>query len=589
MSIAINPIFPVIGAQPATADVALQPGTVIDALVLKVLSAELVRIAIANLSIEVFSEVPLVKGQALQLAVSQTPDGIRLAIVKPGEGGAVTGGASPTAGAPRSPETSAAAAARVIDDSVAPHLVAAATPLPKSSISNLEALALNAAAQTAATKQAGMAPLFANLGAAAAGGALPAAVQHAALQLLALRPALDHTLNGDVIKSAFRNSGLFLESSLAQPASPAAAASSSPSAAASPPAGFPDLKAALIIFRQTLATSLSAAPEHVAASTAALPNGTPPVADPFASRPQAGSASAPSPLIAPSSTPDIDVDEVLLPQALLPVAEDLGDTGDAPGAFARAAQVNPGARTAATGTALNLLQEALQGASSGDKALFVDGATLLDALRSGAPRTAPHGDVATTHTNIPPPPFRGAAPAAQAVAPPTFANDAPPAAATQQLLDDTDGAIARQTLLQIASLPDRIDAAVPRTDPAGPRWNFEIPFATPLGTAVAQFEIARDGGDRIVEKGHRIWRARFSLDVEPTGPIHALISLSGETTSVRMWAERPATAAQLRAGSAQLSRALRAAALEPGDIVIGEGAPPQLGSAPAGHFLDRAL
>jgi nitroreductase len=70
--------------------------------------------------------------------------------------------------------------------------------------------------------------------------------------------------------------------------------------------------------------------------------------------------------------------------------------------------------------------------------------------------------------------------------------------------------------------------------------------------------------------------------------VHALITLSGERTSVRMWAERPATAAQLRAGAGELSQALSAAELQPGDIVIREGTPPQPTPAKAGHFLDRA-
>jgi hypothetical protein len=56
-----------------------------------------------------------------------------------------------------------------------------------------------------------------------------------------------------------------------------------------------------------------------------------------------------------------------------------------------------------------------------------------------------------------------------------------------------------------------------------------------------------------------------------------------------MWAERPATALQLQAGSAQLSQALVRAHLQPGDIVIREGAPVQPAPASAGHFLDRAL
>ena len=128
-----------------------------------------------------------------------------------------------------------------------------------------------------------------------------------------------------------------------------------------------------------------------------------------------------------------------------------------------------------------------------------------------------------------------------------------------------------------------------RLDPSVPRWNFEIPFATPQGTAMAQFEISRDGAGREVGAAKPVWRARFSLDVEPAGPIHALVSLSGERTSVRMWAERPATASQLRAGVSQLSQALSRADLQPGDIVVRDGAPVQPASAPAGHFLDRAL
>ena len=78
MPISINPIFPVIAAQGAAPEGALQPGSVIDAQVLKLLGNDLVRIAIANLSIEVLSEIPLQVGQSSQLAVSQTrpPSGL---------------------------------------------------------------------------------------------------------------------------------------------------------------------------------------------------------------------------------------------------------------------------------------------------------------------------------------------------------------------------------------------------------------------------------------------------------------------------------------------------------------------------------
>jgi Flagellar hook-length control protein FliK len=58
---------------------------------------------------------------------------------------------------------------------------------------------------------------------------------------------------------------------------------------------------------------------------------------------------------------------------------------------------------------------------------------------------------------------------------------------------------------------------------------------------------------------------------------------------VRMWAERPATADQLRAGVSQLNQALSRAELRPGEIVIRDGAPAPSAAARAGHFLDRAL
>src|SRR5258708_8591682 len=98
--------------------------------------------------------------------------------------------------------------------------------------------------------------------------------------------------------------------------------------------------------------------------------------------------------------------------------------------------------------------------------------------------------------------------------------DMPPRDIGKVLLGETNGAIARQTLLQAASLPDHAPPS-PHADTSGPRWLFEVPFATPQGTAVAQFEIARDGRNAPAEGIKPAWRARFSLDVEPIRPVHA--------------------------------------------------------------------
>jgi hypothetical protein len=532
MAISINPVLPVLAAQEAggvAPELVLQPGSVVNAQVLKVLSADLVRIAIASLSIDVASEIPLQPGQNLQLAVTQTKDGIRLAVV--GQGSDAAGAAADAV--TLSPDALADTTAN------RPAIVS-----PKNVLTPLERIAVSAAAQAAAAEQASLAPLFANLGAAVSSSNLPPKLQAAIAQVLAQQTSLDQNLDGGDIKTAFQKSGIFLEASLA--------------AGSVPPSGVPDLKAALIVLRQTLQSALGSS------ATAATPVITPPAADTAA--PHLAAAS-----LAPSSSPNLDIQEILLPQARLPVAENLALAGQAArNPLAAALDAGPSA-----GATLNLLQEALQ--------------ELGNPARVAAPSKDVRGADATFHANTPPP-IRGALPAAQPIASPTIAPHGPLEATAHHLLDDTDAAIARQTLLQVASLPDRIDSSAPKADMNVPRWNFEIPFATPQGTAMAQFEISRDGGTEEVEAAKRVWRARFSLDVEPAGPVHALISLNGEKTSVRIWAERPATAEQLRAGASDLSQALSRADLQPGDIVIRDGAPTQAEpAARAGHFLDRAL
>lgn len=557
MPISVNPVLPVIAAQGAAPDLLLQPGSLVDAQVLKILADNLIRIAIAGISVDVLSEIPLSAGQSLQLAVSQTPEGIRLTVAGPDAGAAAGKAADTLTPAPNA----------IVDAAAIPLSVA----VPPGNLTLLEQVAVAAAAETAATQQGSQAPLFANLDVVASSGGLPPKLQQAIIQVLAQRPSLDQNLTGSDVRNAFQKSGLFLEASLA-------------SGSVLSAAGIPDLKAALIVLRQTLLSTLgstgaalspAAAPASPAPATVAQP------AVPGAFEIPAGDAGVPqhaaeTSSLAPSLLPDTNVREILLPQARVSVTAAPLEAGNPGRIVLSAAPANAGPRAAASVAALNLLQEIPGDAANAS-------ATTSVALNGG------RRDDVTIHTNTPPPPFRGALPSAQPVAAPSIASNAPLATAAHHLLGDTDAAIARQTLLQVASLPDRVDTPGARIDSATPRWNFEIPFAMPPGTAVAQFEISRDGGGNEVQAAKRVWRARFSLDVEPAGPVHALVSLVGDRTSVRMWAERPATAAQLRAGAAQLSQALSKAELQPGEIVIRDGAPSQPAPARAGHFVDRAL
>ncbi len=624
MSIVINPNIQPAAAQGVAAPIVLQPGSVISAKVQQVLGSDTVRIAIGGQSVDVLSQVPLQAGQTLQLTVSQSPDGtIRLAVVDPQGAAAAGQGAG---------DPAAAAAATADSVTLAPDAAASiaaqttsAVAGPTNQLTALETLAVSVAAQTAATQQTSLAPLFANLSVAAGLVGLPAPVQQAVGQLLAQRTSLDQGLTGSDIKQAFQNSGLFLEASLAS-------GSLSPSSSSTP-----DLKAALIVLRQVLTTSLNGAtPTASAPATGGAPvpaaivqqgatltaaivpqattspapvvqGATTPVeialaqatllsvqgsSQPVIITVGPGTPTTASPALVPLLAPEISAFGATL-QAAAPVPQDVPGFSAANPVISTASTPADALRAAASAAALNLLQEALQAGpltAGNPSGLVFENSQLVSLLPAltGA-RLLKIDDAEFARSNVPPP-IGGALPAAQPVMAAKLVSNSSSETAMHHLLADTDGAIARQTLLQVASLPDRVDTATARVDHAGPRWHFEIPFATPQGTAMAQFEISRDGGGgNETEAAKRVWRARFSLDVEPAGPVHALVSLSGERTSVRIWAERPATTAQLRAGAAQLSQALSRAELQPGDIVIRDGTPPQSAPPRAGHFLDRAL
>jgi hypothetical protein len=654
MSIVIHPNLPLVAAQGVTAPVVLQPGSVISARVQQVLGNNTVRISISGQPLDVQSQIPLQAGQTLQLAVSQTADGsIALAVVSQQGGVPTSQGASQNTGlsnATTIPDTVTLAPAAVA--SIAPQTTPAVAA-PTIQLTAQEALAVSVAAQSAAALQTSLAPLFANLDVAAGLNNLPPQLQQAIAQVLSQQLNLDQNLTGSDIQQAFQSSGLFLEASLA-------------SGSLSQSGATPDLKAALIVLRQVLSTSLDALPatqgalatQSVLASAgvslvgAAVQQGATPtavvagaIAADLAAQEIVTAAGATAAPVAAGAGPqavtsaataattallEADVQSLqLLAQPVTITAEAATLTAASPTPVPQPASetaaaavltqgatapdtpnvltpglvnpLNPSAsaltdaalRVVASSAALNLLQEAVQGLPLtlvGASGLMLENGQMLSLIPAVAGAgSAEVDDAEMARSHPPPPPLSGALPTAQPVMPATLVSNSPAESAMHRLLAETEAAIARQTLLQVASLPGQTDTPAARLDPTAARWNFEIPFATPQGTAMAQFEISRDGGGNEVAGAKRVWRARFSLDVEPAGPVHALVSFSGARTSVRMWAERPQTAAQLRAGAGQLSQALALAELQPGDIVIADGTPPQVAPAKAGHFLDRAL
>jgi len=147
------------------------------------------------------------------------------------------------------------------------------------------------------------------------------------------------------------------------------------------------------------------------------------------------------------------------------------------------------------------------------------------------------------------------------------------------LQQEAQGALARVQLSQAASVGQPGQTT---------RWMFEVPIATPAGAGVAQFEISRDGRGPGAGNGEPepSWRARFSVNVAPSGPVHADVMLGNGRARVTLMAEDAGARQALDAHQDELTQAL--AAEHGADVavrIIG-GAPPRP-QQPAGQLVDR--
>ncbi len=392
--------------------------------------------------------------------------------------------------------------------------------------------------RNAAATQGSLGALYADLEAAAAAPALPADVRDAAKVLLAMRldSGSGEAIGADDVKAALMRSGL-------GGAAPETASSVTTTSAA-------DIGGALIDLRQTLQAWLDREPD-----TKAEPASTPPnAAAPSAAQP-------PTRLNAPISSR-------ALPTLAQPLEPQLPILLSLPTAVASRPQ------------AVHALLQT-----------YADAKTALPPEDPATPQPSPR-------TNVPMPPFRGAPDVPQAPMTASFPASAPVREQAIHLLAQTDAALARQTLLRIVSLPgDQLSSTAHGNDNFA-RALFEIPIATPLGTAIAPMTIARDGSKTGAPETLTSWIASFSIDLPSIGPVHVRVALIGERASVTLSAERPRSADLLATGLPLLDAGLRGAQIEPGELRCrvgpaagGAGNPagaarPQ--TAPPGLFLNQA-
>lgn len=145
---------------------------------------------------------------------------------------------------------------------------------------------------------------------------------------------------------------------------------------------------------------------------------------------------------------------------------------------------------------------------------------------------------------------------------------------------ETDAAVSRLKLMQLASLPD--------SDPGKPgasTLRMELPFLIGHELVMAQIQVGRDSPRREADR-RRGWMMRFALNFSQTGEVGAEVGVLGKAVNVSLWAAEPETAVAMNETLPELARSLEAAGLKPGTMRIRHGAPAQPSRPASGRLLD---
>jgi hypothetical protein len=163
-----------------------------------------------------------------------------------------------------------------------------------------------------------------------------------------------------------------------------------------------------------------------------------------------------------------------------------------------------------------------------------------------------------------------------------------PAFIARTLSARTEAALTQVKILEITAQLQRAEQSTANAQVAPePRWTFDLPLQTPFGQAQARFEVSRDSFKARNGAQAVVWRTRFSMDVEPLGPVHAQIALLGKHAWIGLWAERPEAMNLLEQQQAELQNTFSADNLE-AEVICCLGSPPAH-AAGTGTMWDNAV
>lgn len=154
------------------------------------------------------------------------------------------------------------------------------------------------------------------------------------------------------------------------------------------------------------------------------------------------------------------------------------------------------------------------------------------------------------------------------------------------LLTQTEGAIARIVLDQLASLPQNNDKQNV--------WQIEIPFTNGPYTDSVKLKINREGkSNKPSQAGDQTnWSVMLELNPPGLGTLHSRINLVGETIDTYFWSDQPTITALVREHLDLLSSRYAQAGLAVGQLNALEGTPVQA-KAPdellRTHLLDEHI
>lgn len=478
--------------------------------------------------------------------------------------------------------------------------------------------AARSTAARAASSQSGLAPMMADLAVAITRPEVPKPVRQAAQAVLDQAIPSHNPVSAGILRQAMQGSGVFLEARLAQTPSAGATLTAPPDA---PEMAGRDMKAALLVFKAVVGTWLAEAPvapgqpaaSRVATGSTTQAAYTPASAGGFQPSPPAAVLNVQTAAVSGGAPLEAADQALVASRSAAPPSQQAPSTAVFPppatpagpastsGPIVEIQREAPAPESDATPAPQQAEARPAQVASTQPLLMvgMIEEEVIAAPEEEGAPPPGDDGGSLSRGRDVPlmprsapprpPPPYAGGPTTAQAATVSDLPVNMPAAELARRLLKSADGALARQELMQIASLPEGRGEAETVTEARSQRWVFDLPFQTPQGVAVAQFEVSRDGGGGGSDGGpviEKTWRARFSIDVEPLGPVHVQVALTGARTRVGLWAERPEAMMRLKAGEDALSAALREAELTP-ELAFHPGSP-VVAPVERGHFVDRA-